>query len=546
MEFLNLLKRESKDFDRQLLIAGGFAGLVSTFLIFTLTAAANKAAAKHSVTTELLLVAVALGALWMSKNYLMRRTTMVVEEVIKNIRLRIGTKLRNSDLASYEAIGKAPFYNAISSHATAISRAAPAVVSAATSLVLLSCALAAIFFLSSTAFLILIATLGAIISVLYFNREEMLVRLAQFNKEDNQFVKGFDDMLDGFKELKMHSGKNHDFFHNHLEPKAEVCREIRVNTGMIVNQSVLVASCALYVLLASIILFVPTLSPADTVQLARIATLVVFIFGPLGEVVSVFPLVTEATNSIREINRIEERLNSIFESGSGDPVDGESAPLSFTSLRCHDLTFGFRDEKGEPTFSLAPINLEIAKGELLFITGGNGSGKSTFLKVLAALYPPASGCLYVGGTSIGPSNRQAYRNLFSTVFTDFHLFDAIYGLETIDRAKLDALLDLTELRQKITIEGTQISTTRLSTGQRKRLALVLTLLEDRPIVILDEWAADQDPQFRRKFYREILPALKESGKTIIAVTHDDEFYSVADRVLKMQYGEFVAVTPVNA
>ena len=140
---------------------------------------------------------------------------------------------------------------------------------------------------------------------------------------------------------------------------------------------------------------------------------------------------------------------------------------------------------------------------------------------------------------VGHDDRQSYRNLFSTVFSDFHLFDRLHGIKEVDHHRVRRLLELTDLSEKTSIVDRQITTLSLSTGQRKRLALVLSLLEDKPILLLDEWAAEQDPPFRRKFYREILPWLKQQEKTVVAVTHDDDHYEVADRVLKMQFGNFV-------
>ena len=75
-----------------------------------------------------------------------------------------------------------------------------------------------------------------------------------------------------------------------------------------------------------------------------------------------------------------------------------------------------------------------------------------------------------------------------------------------------------------------------------RKALISALLEDREIYIFDEWAADQDPQFRKRFYEKIIPELKQKGKTIFAVTHDDHYWNLADIVVKMEYGRIVERT----
>src|SRR6202021_2197431 len=169
--------------------------------------------------------------------------------------------------------------------------------------------------------------------------------------------------------------------------------------------------------------------------------------------------------------------------------------------------FRYVDKFSDTAFSIGPIDFTLRSGELVFITGGNGSGKSTFLRVLAGLYPPAGGEIFINAAAVRPQNRQSYRNLFPPIFSDFHLFDRVYGIKEINRQRLDQLLLITELSEKTSMEDHHITNIDLSSGQRKRLALVLALLEDRSIFLFDEWAAEQDPPFRRKFYREILPEL---------------------------------------
>jgi putative ATP-binding cassette transporter len=186
---------------------------------------------------------------------------------------------------------------------------------------------------------------------------------------------------------------------------------------------------------------------------------------------------------------------------------------------------------------VGPLNLTIQQGEILFIVGGNGSGKSTLLKLLTGLYYPDVGTLSVDDKVIEQDNYQAYRELFSIIFTDFHLFDRLYGLPAVDEQQLNALLRLMELEKKTQYLDGKFSHLDLSTGQKKRLAFIVTVLEDKPVYILDELAADQDPQFRKYFYEKVLPDLREQGKTIIAVTHDDKYFEVADRIIKMDYGE---------
>jgi putative ATP-binding cassette transporter len=183
--------------------------------------------------------------------------------------------------------------------------------------------------------------------------------------------------------------------------------------------------------------------------------------------------------------------------------------------------------------------LNIKAGEILFISGGNGTGKSTLMKLLTGLYNPTQGVISLDGVPLNNSSRGEYRTLFSAIFADYHLFDRLYGLSNVGSAKVEEMLKYLELTDKVTIDDSGFDTLELSGGQRKRLALLVSLLEDRPICVYDEVAADQDPTFRKRYYEEILPSLKQQGKALIVVTHDDRYFSVADHLLKMDSGRIV-------
>jgi putative ATP-binding cassette transporter len=214
-------------------------------------------------------------------------------------------------------------------------------------------------------------------------------------------------------------------------------------------------------------------------------------------------------------------------------------PDVFNTIKFSDITFHYTDKHKETLFSISPTNLNIQHGELLFIVGGNGSGKSTLLKLLVGLYYPATGSIYIDDEKVDQDNYQSYRELFAIIFTDFHLFDKLYGLQDVDEGQVKDLLKLMELNKKTKYVDGKFSHLDLSTGQKKRLAFISTVLENKQIYIFDELAADQDPRFKKHFYEEILLDLKQQGKTVIAVTHDDHYFHVADRILKMEYGELV-------
>src|SRR5579864_4775183 len=99
-----------------------------------------------------------------------------------------------------------------------------------------------------------------------------------------------------------------------------------------------------------------------------------------------------------------------------------------------------------------------------------------------------------------------------------------------------------KLAHKVQIEKGKLSTTDLSQGQRKRLALLTAFLENRPIYIFDEWAADQDPYFKDFIYVNLLPDLTARHKTVFVITHDDRYYHLAERIITMDDGQVTSDT----
>ena len=179
-------------------------------------------------------------------------------------------------------------------------------------------------------------------------------------------------------------------------------------------------------------------------------------------------------------------------------------------------------------------------GELVFLVGGNGSGKSTLAKIITGLYAPESGEIRLDGKRITDANRDDYRQLFSAVFGDFYLFENLLGLGdgNLDGQAREYLEHL-HLDHKVKIRNGELSTTSVSQGQRKRLALLTAYLEDRPFYMFDEWASDQDPYFKNVFYTRLLPELKARGKAVLVISHDDKYFDAADRVIKLDYGKLV-------
>ncbi|MBV9241949.1 MAG: ATP-binding cassette domain-containing protein [Acidobacteria bacterium] len=253
-----------------------------------------------------------------------------------------------------------------------------------------------------------------------------------------------------------------------------------------------------------------------------------------------------ANTAADNIERLEARLLATIPSIEARAVEPSRG---FQKIEFRNVVFRYLDKWSDAVFQVGPIDFTLQSGDLVFITGGNGSGKSTFMKLLCGLYKPDSGEITFDGVRVNDSTRQAYRELIAAIFPDYHLFEKLYGVPDPDPAEVDSLLTQFRLRDKTHLTDHQFSTLDLSAGQRKRLALIVSLLEKRPLLLLDEWAADQDPEFRRKFYYDLLPELKRTGETVVAISHDDRYLDEMDvpaRRLRMEDGRIVAEQTVES
>jgi cyclic peptide transporter len=543
MEFLRFLKRESKDFNTNFFLVGSFAGIVNAALLVILTMAAGEAAKEGPSLKTFLITAVFLAGFWWSKRYMLHRARIIVEEIIRNIRVRIGRKILEANLASFERVGGASFFNVVSRHASTISQAAIVLIQNSHSIVLVVLAFLFIMVISMKAFLLVAGTLGLLIALFLNNYGKVMGMMREVAGQENAFVTGFNDLTQGFKELKMNSAKDWQFFHEHYRKLADRSMELRKAAGLELNKNLLVAHVAFFILLAAVVFVLPKLGEKESESVVMVVTIVIYIFGPISELVGAVPFIMEAAGSIHEITRVETLLTNMTKDSQVVELEasptGRSSLGDFSSIRCHNLEFHYPDTDSDRTFKLGPINFELNAGEVVFIVGGNGSGKSSFFKVLCGLYAPDSGTISVDGRAITDETREDYRNLITPIFSDFHLFDQLFGMEIPSAERAADLLHLMEITGKTKFKGRTITETKLSAGQRKRVALLTAIQEDRPVMCFDEWAAEQDPLFRRKFYQEIIPNLKARGKTLVIITHDDRYFKVADRILKMEYGKFV-------
>ena len=347
--------------------------------------------------------------------------------------------------------------------------------------------------------------------------------------------KSFQGVIVGTKELKLNRRRREAFLAEQLEPAAAGLRDYGVR-GNAIAMAVSNWGQILFFIFIGLLLFVtPQFMNIEPQVLVGYTLAVLFMITPLTMILNQIPALERAYLAAERIEEIGFSLNSITPETLKPITDSQD---SWRRLDLVDVTHSYRQNGAAADFELGPINLTLYPGELIFLIGGNGSGKTTLVKLLMGLYEPDSGEIRVDDKPVTMANRDDYRQQFSAVFFDFYLFERLFGFnsENVD-SESQKYLDLLQLSHKLKIKNGNLSTVDLSQGQRKRVALLNAYLEDRPIYIFDEWAADQDPQFKQIFYYELVPELKNRGKTVIVISHDDRYYGLADRLIKLESGK---------
>ncbi len=268
---------------------------------------------------------------------------------------------------------------------------------------------------------------------------------------------------------------------------------------------------------------------------------VLYLQQPLNGITTSMPILSRSSAALIHLNGMGMTLKPEGKNGGQLPALGEPPPPAPERIELVGVTHTYHHEKSGETFTLGPINTWLQRGEVVFLVGGNGSGKTTLAKLLTGLYAPQAGEIRVDGKPVAPDELDFYRQHFSAVFFDFFLFERLLGLTSPDLLeKAQRYLAELHLDQKVRLENDKLSTLELSQGQRKRLALLTAYLEDRPVYVFDEWAADQDPTFKEIFYKQILPDLKRRGKAVLVISHDDRYFHLADRLVRIESGQLLS------
>jgi len=540
MTFLQLILRDIQTSIPKLVFVACVGGISNAAILATINAAAQAADdIDGSLVRTFAFFLVFLFLFIKAQLYVTTTIIAEIEAIIHRLRIRLLENIRHSELLVIERLGRARFVAAISGDAVVLTQAGTALGFSAQAPILIVFVGIYIAYLSLVAFVLSVVIIGAAVTMFYIRSQRLTAQKAVAAEQERQLFDRLADFLDGFKEVRLNADRSADLF----DDAVDVSRQ--ATNSKIMNQSetfrsALWSQSYLYLLLGAVVFVTPQFSKTlGSASLTEVTTALLYVIGACFGLVQSIPVLLNANAAAGRMDELDTALHA---AAASSEADTPPALQRFDKIEMRNIRFHYVEKSSDTGFQIGPIDFTLRSGEIVFITGGNGSGKSTFLKVLAGLYPPDSGDITIDGMPVNDETRNLYRSLMSAIFFDYHLFHRLYGLPEQDPDEVGRLLAMFGLADKTGLSHGEFSTLDLSGGQRRRLALIVSLLEKRPIILLDEWTAEQDPGFRRKFYDELLPEMKRAGATIVVITHDDRYLDelhLPARRIRMDEGRIV-------
>lgn len=453
-------------------------------------------------------------------------------QLLYNNEKQLFKKMLQSPLSVFEKLGSQRFFTAVED--IRVFNFLPyTITNTLNSLLMLILCLIYLFTLSFSAASIVVGLIIVVAGCYFLIINSMSKQVEKLRSYNEDYYKYVDDVMKGFKELQLNFFRRKNLMNRFLIPNRNKAEQLDFKTNYVFLSINLISQYGLYFVIAIILFVMPQLGLLNQDNVIAYVIIILFIAEPINNLINLQQFYTRFIVA-------NKRIKAFISDFEGNLEESKSMDLKmeFKSIEFKNISFKY-DNLEENTFSLGPINLNIKKGETIFIIGGNGSGKSTFINTLTGLYTPSKGELILNNTK-KDNIKSELQNLIAAVFTNNHIFSHNYENYHLEgNKKYIALLKLMELETVVTDDKDESARRNFSKGQSKRMSLIFALLENKPILVLDEWAADQDPHFRKFFYEELIPKLKKEGKTIIAVTHDDAYFHQADRILKFDYGQIV-------
>jgi len=512
------------------------SGLASGILVFVINNTAytiyNNS---HQEYPYFFIFIIVTALLYFTKKEVFTKSIRLTEKLIREMRVRLVDKIRHTELLFLEKKGATELINRLTLDINTLSQSIPVFIISLEGLFTIFGIFIYCLFLSISSCLCML--LFVFISLLFFFIKyiETQHQFSIADEEERNYFETINGLLVGFKQIKVNQ-KRSQSLHNDLKDMTHKTKTMKANGLFNLLQVTLYTDTLYFIMLGAFIFLLPLLFESNKTILPKLITAILFVYSPLSFIYKCAPQVVMSNLAVERLENLEKQLDeNIRHAKDLGPLAIDLQKISLSSV-----VFHYKDKDNQSTFSLGPLDLTIHQGEVVFIAGGNGSGKSTLLKLLTGLYETnVSGKMLLNEEKITETTLPMYRQLFSIIFTDYHLFKKLYGIEKVDPNRINDLLKEMALEKKTQFKEQLFTNIDLSTGQKKRLAYVVSILEDRPIYVFDEWAADQDPEFREYFYTTIISDLKKIGKTIIAVTHDDRYFDYADRLIQMDNGLIV-------
>ncbi|PAJ75784.1 hypothetical protein CJF42_03450 [Pseudoalteromonas sp. NBT06-2] len=512
---------------------GACSSLFSLYLIIRINDSVNNDVKDITdVALPFLMALIGLFVLGVIAQHLL---TLLSSRIVKTLRTSISSWMLDKSYEEVERIGAHKIYVALTADITKISQGLAVFPVAIFNLATVVVCLVYLGFLSPELFTVLILILGFAIGIAYLIMKYGLVSAQESREMEDVLFKSFRSLVEGSKEFNLSAHQRNFFLNQRLNTEIDNARKKENEAQLYWNISVNWTNLILFFALAVLVVVSKLYFPVGAGILASFIFILVYISGSIGFLMNANQAIARAVIGMKKVDNLG--LNKNRQAPS--EIDNQFIrPKSFCNIDIKGLTYNYQDDESESNFAIGPIDFNIKQSEVLFIVGGNGSGKTTFIKNLLTLYGKKEGVVSLDGQIVSEDNLDWYRSHFTAVFSDCHLFEQVLDHEgkLADDELVLSYLKRFNLSSRISVNNGKLSSTDVSSGQEKRLALIQSYISDAPIFIFDEWAAEQDPYFRELFYREILPELKARKKTVIAITHDDAYFDAADRIIKFEQG----------
>lgn len=534
-DILSLFKSKPRSFYFFIFAIGALNSLINSF--FLILIGKSVSGGRHFLFSgfyPLLFLILFLVSILLSY-YFYRYTIRIATDIVFEVEMNLVSKIKNASFGKLAKIEKEDVYAAISG-LNVLSFAPSRFILFFNSFLTVAGSIAYLFWTSviyGTAIILLILLLMGWFAMGYRARKSKHEKLRHLQVDQYKYIA---DLLYGFKDLKMSTTKSDILFSQFVLENRSQTKSVDRDLKQHFSNSAMVSNYVWYVFLGLAVFVLPKIDIFNAAQTSAFVICLVYIIGPVSNITNFFQFYAGLKVAVMNLVRINTSLSE----DAGESVSTIELP-SFEEIQFRDVFFQYQEYGHDEDFMLGPVDVVINKGETVFIMGGNGSGKSTFLNLLAGLHKPTKGSIMYNGIKLTDSHCEAYRNKIAAVFIEGYLLTNNYEQFVLDSTNEQFMeyLKLMKLHEVCDPNEIYERKSALSKGQQKRLALLLALMMERSVLVLDEWAAEQDPVFKSYFYKTILPVLKNRGITIIVITHDEQYFDCADRIIRFREGRIV-------